>query len=61
MGRTDQVNSQEDEEFTEEVTKYPCFYGKTSEHYYDKRKVANAWKYVDEQFGFEEGNTLLTE
>lgn len=48
MGRTDQVKSQEDEEFVEEVTKYPIFYGKTSEHYYDKRKVTNAWKYVDE-------------
>ena len=61
MGRTDKVNLQEVEELAEEVRKYPCLYGKASEHYKDKRKVANAWKRVDEQLGFEEGNTLFNE
>ena len=30
-----------------------------SEHDKDKRKVANAWKRVDEKLGFEEGNTSI--
>ena len=58
MGRTDKVNLQEDEEFAKEVRK-PCLYYKASEHYKDKRKVSNAWKLVDEQLGFEEGNTFF--
>ena len=61
MGRTDKVNLQEDEELAQEDEEYPCLYGKASEHYKDKRKEANAWKHVDEQIGFEEGNTLFNE
>lgn len=61
MGRTDKFNLQEDEELAQEVEEYPCLYGKASEHYKDKRKEANAWKHVDEQIGFEEGNTLFNE
>ena len=57
MGTTDKVNLQEGEELAEEVRKYPCLYDKASEHYEDKRKVANAWKRIDEQLGFEEGDT----
>ena len=57
MGKTDKLNLQEDEELAEEVRKYPFFYDKASEHHMDKRKVANAWKRVDEQLGFGEGNT----
>ena len=49
-----------DEELAEKVRKYPCLYDKTSEHYKDKRKVANAWKRVDE-IGFEEGNALFNQ
>ena len=56
MGRTDKVNLQEDEELAKEVRKYPCLYDKASEHYTDKRKVANTWKRGDEQLRFEEGN-----
>ena len=40
-----------------EVRKYPCLYDRASQHYKDKRKVADVWKRVDEQRGFEEGNT----
>ena len=61
MGRTDKVKLQEDEKLAGEVRKYPCLYDQASEHYKDKRKVANAWKRVDEQLGFEEGNTLFYE
>ena len=50
-----------DEELAEKVRKYPCLYDKASEHYKDKRKVANAWKRVDEQLGSEEANTLFNQ
>ena len=52
MGRRDKSNSEEDEKLAEEVRKYLCLYDKASEHYKGKRKVANAWKRVDEQLGF---------
>ena len=61
MGRTDWLNLQEDEELPEKVRKYPCLFDKASEHCKDKRKVANAWKRLDEQLGFEEGNALFNE
>ena len=44
MGRTDKVNLKEDESLAEEVRKYSCLFDKSSPHYKDKRKSANAWK-----------------
>ena len=44
MGRADKVHLQEGEELAYEVRKYPGLYDKASEHYKDKRKVANTWK-----------------
>ena len=57
MGRADRASLHEDEYFR----KYPWLYDKVLEHYKDKIKVVNAWKPVDEQLGFEEGNTLFNE
>ena len=54
MGRTDKVNLQEDESLAEEVKKYPCLFDKSSKHYKDKRKTANAWAKVDESLGYED-------
>ena len=58
MGRPERVDLQEDEELAEEVRKYPVLYDKSSPQYKDKRKVENAWKLVDEQLGFEEGEQI---
>ena len=55
MGRTDKVDLQEDESLAEEVRKYECLYNKSSPHYKDKQKNANAWKKVDQSLGYEEG------
>ena len=54
MDRADKHHLQENEELAEDVRKYPCVYDKASEQYKDKIKVANAWKRVNEQLGFEE-------
>ena len=52
------VDLPEDEELAEEARKYPVLCYKSSPHYKDKRKVENAWKLVDEQLGFEEGEQI---
>ena len=57
-GSTRESRFARDEELAEEVRKYPVLYDKSSPHYKDKRKVENAWKLVDEQLGFEEGEQI---
>ena len=40
---------------------YPRLYGKTLEHYKEKKKVANALKPFDGQLTLEENKTLFNE
>ena len=55
MGRTEKVDLQEEEILAETVRKYPCLYDKSSVYHKDKRKVANSWRAVTEELGYEEG------
>ena len=57
MGRAEKQNLEEDEILAETVRKFTCLYDKSSPHYKDKRKVANAWRSVTEELGYEEGQS----
>ena len=54
MGRTNKSDLREDENVAEVVKQYTCLY-KGEQGYREKDRVANAWKAIDEELGYEEG------
>ena len=50
------ITIQEEEILSEEVRKCRCLYDKTDAGYKDKIRKINAWKKVEEDLGYEEGN-----
>ena len=55
MGRTNKVDLKEDEDLAEAVKKYPCIYDKADQGYREKDRVANAWRAIEDELGYEEG------
>ena len=56
MGRKS-INLQSEEALSIEVQKYPCLYDKNESTYKNVNVKANAWKNVDNELGYEEGES----
>ena len=59
MGRTNKCDLKEEEFLAESVRKFPCLYDKSCKEYREKDRVANAWKKVEEELGYEEGKVCI--
>ena len=59
MGRTNKCDLNEEEFLAEAVRKFPCLYDKSCKEYREKDRVANAWKKVEEELGYEEGKVCI--
>ena len=59
MGKTNKCNRQDDEGLPEELQKYPCLYDNGNNVYKERDRKKNAWRAVEQELGFEEGNYLF--
>ena len=50
---------QEDEILSIEVQNYPCLFDKANSGYKEKDRKKNAWREIDKELGYEEGNNTI--